>query len=252
MAKYTIPVAKWKSEIVVVNQQDYKGDFLNGSLKLPEYFCGSSQYNNGAFSAVKIFITSKNSTSEINVIQRPDQNENEEGYNLEGSNLFILQKLNLSEGQHEISYIVTFTNTAGNSISVNTAPTLVRVGEIDFSVRRGRVGINVNSDFAPAGETATSTLYVKGRQNGSKDEAVIDIVTTSIDNENINGPSIQFTENDNLIGKIYRYREEQTGRVYLTIVGTKNGTEDEALLRVIGQLHADHIEAEKIIGAVYQ
>jgi len=40
--------------------------------------------------------------------------------------------------------------------------------------------------------------------------------------------------------------------VYLTIVGTKNEAEDEALLRVIGQLHADHIEAEKIIGAVYQ
>lgn len=257
MAKYTIPVAKWKSEIVVVNQQDYKGDFLNGSLKLPEYFCGSSQYKNGAFSAVKIFITSKNSTSEINVIQRPNQNENEEGYILDGSNLFILQKLNLSEGQHEISYIVTFTNTAGNSISVNTAPTLVRVGEIDFSVRRGRVGINVNSDFAPVGETATSTLYVKGRQNGNNDEAVVDIVTTSIDNENINGPSIQFTENDNLIGKIYRYREvdqnqQYTGRVFLTIVGTKNGAEDEALLRVIGQLHADHIEAEKVIGAVYQ
>lgn len=257
MAKYTIPVAKWKSEIVVVNQQDYKGDFLNGSLKLPEYFCGSSQHKNGAFSAVKIFITSKNSTSEINVIQRPNQNENEEGYILDGSNLFILQKLNLSEGQHEISYIVTFTNTAGNSISVNTAPTLVRVGEIDFSVRRGRVGINVNSDFAPVGETATSTLYVKGRQNGNNDEAVVDIVTTSIDNENINGPSIQFTENDNLIGKIYRYREvdqnqQYTGRVFLTIVGTKNGAEDEALLRVIGQLHADHIEAEKVIGAVYQ
>ena len=255
MAKYTIPVAKWKSEIVVVNQQDYKADFLNGSLKLPEYFCGSSEYHNGAFSAVKIFITNKNSTSEINVMPRP--NENEEGYSLEGSNLFILQKLNLNEGQHEVSYIVTFTNTAGNTIAVNTAPILVRVGEIDFSVRRGRVGINVNSNFAPVGETATSTLYVKGRQNGNNDEAVVDIVTTSIDNENINGPSIQFTENDNLIGKIYRYREvdqnqQYTGRVYLTIVGTKNEAEDEALLRVIGQLHADHIEATKVIGAVYQ
>jgi len=172
---------------------------------LPEYFCGSSEYYNGEFSAVKIFITNKNSTSEI--VVEPRANENEEGYNLDGSNLFILQKLSLSEGQHEISYIVTFTNTAGNSIVINTAPTLVRVGEIDFSVRRGRVGINVSSDFAPTGRTATSTLYVKGRQNGNNDEAVVDIVTTSIDNENINGPSIQFTENDNLIGKIYRYRE---------------------------------------------
>lgn len=235
MGTKTIPIAAWSEKTIQITKNEYENGYLKISSSLPAGYCGSTKYNNASLNYVDVIING----NRISL--------NEEYYKANTDSLTISYPYELNSGNHRVYIEVGFINTYNAELSLISKTYTIRIGGIDFSVRKGRVGVNILPTFAPGGVKNTdSTVYINAHDGSESAVSTIDI--NSLLNAE-NGPSIRFLEDGEEIGKIKIYRNEVEGKNYMVFEGLKQIDQD---VRTTSEVVFKKVEADTVIGAVYQ
>lgn len=203
----TFQVAKWSKKQSTVTIEELIYNFSSQSIKAKlaydEYFCGSSVYGNGSIFKMEIYdenlkepeyytLTKSEEDDTIWEYEPPEQ---------------ITKALENQTGSDFYSFIVkaTFINTAtdeldqpGKEIIIFSSPYLIS-RLIDMTIRRGRVGINVEQNFPYQNtDNSLSTLEIHQRESTQGNQLeTIKIVSCKTKAEDSLGPSIGFYSADN-------------------------------------------------------
>lgn len=193
-------VARWTAnDIIYLSSISKTGDVISGHLILPSLLCGSSQYGN---------VTGVNYS-----LYYVGETEAIENYNnIPVNDIDLIDKdisfnfINTSEESVSLYATATFINNSGNTITKTSTNYLLRAAGVPLAVRKGRIGINVDSSsFIVNDDDASlnSALYIAA----SSDTAPILELSAG---SNANNPVfINFLEGNTLFGNIY-YNETQS------------------------------------------
>ena len=161
---------------------------IKGSLIMPELFCGSSSYSNFN-SAIYILYYEDGTATPISGIV-PSRTNIEIPFSFSTTN-DLPDTINLYAK-------VIFKNTSLDTIEKTTALYTIRAPGVTMALRKGRVGINVDSQNFTVSDTSAenSALYVVGTSTAAP---VVEILTETEGTE-----LITFHQGANEIGRIVR------------------------------------------------
>ena len=220
----SIYIARWSSvdNISLANVIQEKGK-ISGELILPAYLCGSEKFPSENLSSVSYAIYNSDNPTvvlwsgslnfdkitnfKVNISIPFDFNNNIENISLFGKAIF--------------------TNTNNDIIEKTSASYLLRGAGVPLAIRKGRIGINVDSSFNKESDASVnSALYI----SSSSDTAPI--LELSAGSNATNPVFINFLEGNTLFGNIY-YNETQSlfhcDKWYYPVTKVNNKTGDITL-----------------------
>lgn len=200
-------IAKWSVVDKKIDIIELTYDFNSKNYKVKityDEFCGgSNNYKNGSLifedkDGIKvpyIEIYDENGSNKVKLIQEGEYWVND---------TTATQIVNEETNSEFYNFIVevTFINTAGDTLTIKSEPYLISK-LIDLTIRRGRVGINVEQNFPFKDENkslSTLEIHQRGSTQGNQLET-IKIVGSSVSEK---GPAIGFYDIEgNCYGRIY-------------------------------------------------
>ena len=197
----SIYIARWSSvdNISLANVIQENGK-ISGELILPAYLCGSEKFPSANVSSVNYAIY--NSDDPTVVLWSGSLNFDE----ITNFKVNISIPFNFDNDIENISLFgkAIFTNTNNDIVEKTSASYLLRGIGVPLAIRKGRIGINVDSSFNKENDTrANSALYIAA----SSDTAPI--LELSAGSNATNPVFINFLEGNTLFGNIY-YNETQS------------------------------------------
>lgn len=194
-----INIARWNSnDATYLSSVQKDGTTVSGSLVIDGNLCSSVEYGNIESITYSLFntITNEELVSEQQFPTSYSSNLILKSFNFEYSN----------EGNLSIYAKVIFTNTSQKKIEKITTAYLLRSAGVPLAIRKGRIGINVDSSSFINdlnSDLKNSALYIAA----SSDTAPI--LELSAGSNAVNPVFINFLEGDTLFGNIY-YNETQS------------------------------------------
>ena len=193
-------VARWTAnDIIYLSSVSKTGNVISGHLILPSLLCGSSQYGN---------VTGVNYS-----LYYVGETEAIENYNnIPVNDIDLIDKdisfnfINTSEESVSLYATATFINNSGNTITKTSTNYLLRAAGVPLAIRKGRIGINVDSSGFIVDNDNTrlnSALYIAA----SSDTAPI--LELSAGSNATNPVFINFLKGNTLFSNIY-YNETQS------------------------------------------
>lgn len=193
-ASSSVQVARWTdSDIIYLSSISKTNDTINGHLILPELLCGSGQYEN--VTGVTYTLRYADTDAAIDgytdvVVSDVDLNDKDISFSFE----------NTSEESVSLYAEATFTNTSDNTIKKISTTYLLRAASVPLAIRKGRVGINVDSsNFIVDADDANvnSALYVAALSDTAS------ILELSAGSNSVNPSFINFFKGNTSLGNIY-------------------------------------------------
>ena len=104
---------------------------------MPAGYCGSTKYNNASLNYVDVIING----NRISL--------NKEYYKVNTDSLTISYPYELSSGNYRVYIEVGFINTYNAELSLISKTYTIRIGGIDFSVRKGHIAFHIIANILP-------------------------------------------------------------------------------------------------------
>lgn len=198
----SIPIARWIAEAVAirnVRKTERTGwdDWLEGSLIIPERYCGSDLYQNtvniipslidNSITCVFTNDNSQNGLNNNNILTtfQPSQLISDSSGKKRIINFLIYsqeeKETNYANIMLNFNVIFTNTSTSNNTLTIDNILYRVLSAEVDFAVRKGKIGVNVSKDFGTSTDKSNSVLELNTTK--TSEDAIMKITSAgSIEN----------------------------------------------------------------------
>lgn len=176
--KLLLNIAKWKAETISIESMNVKENRLEGYILLPYDLCSSSQYSN-----LKNFIPSLLELDECAaVFYDKDGNEMKTtGFTKQDLPTDLRIKFQIAKVDKSIFSDITvvfsfvFTNTSGNTLTVQTLPYRYFQPDLDLAIRKERIGINVSNSFNSNDANKKSALYINASPSAASTTPIVEL-----------------------------------------------------------------------------
>lgn len=210
--KLFLNVAKWKAETISIESIDMKDGKLEGYILLPSDLCSSSQYSNlknftpsllDLGSCIASFYDKDDAKKEDKVFTKSDLSSDlRMKFQIEKTDKSIFSDIT-------IIFSFVFTNTSGDTLTVQTLPYRYFQPDLDMAIRKGRVGINVSNSFSAAESKDNSALYVSAAPSATTATPIVEL-------NGLNEGAVfqNFEINNEKVGSIYTITQTVGNNTY--------------------------------------
>lgn len=197
-----ISIARWIEEVVSISnvrktERTGWDGWLEGSLIIPERYCGSDLYQNtvniipslidNSITCVFTNDNSQNGLNNNNILTtfQPSQLISDSSGKKRIINFLIYsqeeKETNYANIMLNFNVIFTNTSTSNNTLTIDNILYRVLSAEVDFAVRKGKIGVNVPKDFGTSTDTSNSVLELNTTK--TSEDAIVKITSAgSIEN----------------------------------------------------------------------
>lgn len=197
-----IPIARWIAEAVTIrnvrrSERTNLEDWLEGQIIVPERYCGSDYYQNSSSiipnlsspigNEISCVFTTDN-TLNVPTVQNsfaPSVLIQDENQKPRIINFLFYSPSDLTNNYSNIKLNFTLkfknTSTSNNTLTIDNILYRVLSAEVDFAVRKGKIGVNVSKDFGTSADKSNSVLELNTTK--VSEDAIVKITSAgSFDN----------------------------------------------------------------------